>query len=577
MKWILALLAVLAATGGAAWWLFGPAGVDTPGADTAVAPAGKPWFREVTKELGLNFVHKAGGREHFMPRINGSGGACFDFDNDGRLDIYLLQNGGPDSGAKNALFRQLEDGTFKDVSAGSGLDINGYNMGVAIADVNNDGLLDVLVTQYNGVKLFLNQGNGKFKDVTVEAGLSNPSWGVSAAFFDYDRDGWLDLVIVCYLAYDPTVHCKNALGNEDFCAPHSFPGRVSRLFHNVSGKSPAKAGTPTAVRFEDVTVTSGLGGVAGPGLGVLCADFDGDGWPDIFISNDGAPNHLWINRHDGTFKEEAVMRGIAYNGQAQAQAGMGIAYGDVNGDGLLDIFVTHLGVETHALWSPGPRGVFADRTAASGLLQSHWRGTGFGTLFADFDLDGSPDLAVVNGRVTSGPKNVDQSLGFWGNYAERNQLFANDGTGQFRDISLDNPDFSRRHEVSRGLIRGDFNNDGAPDLLVTTIEGPARLFYNVASERGHWLIVRAFDPALKRDALGSEVRVWAGKRSWVQWLHPAESYLSSSEPRAHFGLGKTEKIDHIDVRWPDGSRERFSGCPVDQRIEVRKGQGHKMD
>ena len=247
-----------------------------------------------------------------MPQQVGSGAAFLDFNNDGRLDIYLLQNGGPDSSSRNRLFMQTPDGHFQDVSRGSGLDIAGYNMGVAVGDINNDGWPDILVTQYGGVRLFLNRGDGTFADITAEAGLTNPGWGASAAFFDFDRDGLLDLVVVNYVDYDPTWPCTGPYGKPDYCAPKTFKGRVSRLFRNVSEKG------GKTVRFEDVTVASGLGSVLGPGLGVICADFDGDGWPDIFIANDGAPNRLWINQHDVTFKEEAVRRGGAYNAMAQA-------------------------------------------------------------------------------------------------------------------------------------------------------------------------------------------------------------------------------------------------------------------
>jgi hypothetical protein len=544
-------------------------------------PLGPPWFKDVTEELGLYFVHDAGPvGDYFMPQQVGSGAALFDFNNDGRLDIYLLQNGGP-NGPKNCLYQQLPDGHFRDVSKGSGLDLAGYNMGVAVGDVNNDGWPDVLVTQYNGIKLFLNNGDGTFTDVTKEAGLSNPGWGTSAAFFDYDRDGWLDLIVVNYVDYDPTWPCKGPHGNHDYCAPKTFRGRVSRLFHNVGARLTPGIGEVTKaprVRFEDVTESSGLGRLPGPGLGVVCADFDGDGWPDIFIANDGAANCLWINQKDGTFKEEAVQRGVAYNGMGQAQAGMGVALGDVDGDGLFDLFVTHLTEETNTLWKQEPRGLFRDHTAPAGLIAPAWRGTGFGTLLADFDHDGALDLAIVNGRVAARTAVDDWSLGpFWSWYGDRNQLFAGDGRGGFQEVSLQNTPFSGRYNVARGLVRGDIDGDGAQDLLVTTIAGPARLFRNVAPKRGHFLQVRAFDPALKRDALGAEVRVRAGERTWVTWLHPAESYLCSSEPRAHFGLGPANRVDALDVLWPDGTRETFPGCAADQRVELRKGGGRPLE
>jgi hypothetical protein len=541
------------------------------------APTEEPWFVDVTDELGINFLHDAGAvGNYFMPEQVGSGAALFDFDGDGKLDIYLLQNGGP-NGPKNVLYKQMPDGKFRDVSAGSGLDIAGYNMGVAIGDVNNDGKPDVLVTQYDGVKLFLNNGDGTFTDVTRESGLSNPTWGTSAAFFDYDRDGWLDLVVVSYVDYDPTWVCTGPTGARDYCAPKTFKGRVSRLFHNEGRRLAAegRAGPGPRVQFRDVTETSGLSRVPGPGLGVVCADFDGDGWPDIFIANDGAPNRLWINGHDGTFKEEAVQRGIAYNGMARAQAGMGVAIGDVYGDGMFAIFVTHLSEETHTLWRQGPRGMFRDETANSGLI-TPTRGTGFGTVLADFDHDGVLDLAIVNGRVAARTSAKDTALGpYWSAYGDNNQIFRGEGGGRFRDLSPSNGPFCGHTTVSRGLVRGDIDADGAQDLLVTSIAGRARVFRNVAPKRGHWLSVRAIDPELKRDAYGAEIRVRLGEKAWTAWLNPAESYLCSSEPCAHFGLGDVKQIDGIDVIWPDGTRETFTGGETNCRRVLVRGSGSR--
>ncbi len=550
-----------------------------PGLSTPEEPdaSGPPWFADVTDEVGLDFVHDAGPLgDYLLPQIIGSGAALFDFNNDGLLDIYLLQNGGP-QGAKNRLYQQLPNGHFKDVSAGSGLDITGYNMGVAIGDVNNDGLPDVLVTQYGGVKLFLNNGDGTFTDVTKESGLANPAWGCSAAFLDYDRDGWLDLVIVNYVAYDPALPCPSPDGRPDYCGPNKFAGQVARLFHNKgvgSQGSGIRSQRPLIPVFEDVTQSSGLGAMSGPGLGVVCADFDGDGWPDILVSNDAQPNYLWINRHDGTFHEEGAQRGLAVD-RIGAQAGMGIALGDVAGNNLFDVFITHLTKETHTLWRQGPRGLFQDRTVPAGLVHSHWRGTGFGTVLGDFDQDGALDLAIVNGRVRKLTELADDRLGpHWSWYAERNQLFANDGTGRFRDISLQNSPLCGTANVARGLAYGVFTGDGALDLLVTTVAGKARLYRNIAPKRGHWLLVRAVDPKLGgRDAYGAEVRVRALGRCWWRLINPASSYLCSNDVRAHFGLGSAEHVDEIEIRWPDGSAETFPGCRADRQVVLSKGAG----
>jgi hypothetical protein len=523
----------------------------------------------VTELAHLEFIHDAGPTgSFFMPQALGSGGALFDFDGDGKLDIYLLHNGGP-KGKKNQLFRQEEGGRFRDVSEGSGLDVAGYGMGVAIGDVNNDGLPDVLITEYGGIRLFLNLGKGKFKEITREAGLENPGWGASACFVDYNRDGWLDLVVVNYVSYDQTWPCRSVVtGQLEYCPPRNFPGQVTRLFKNLK---------QDPVRFEDVTVSTGLNEVKGPGLGVLCADFNGDGWPDIFVANDGAANRLWINQEGKQFKEDAVTSGVAYNRIGQAEAGMGVAWGDVFGDRLFALFVTHITEETHTLWRQEPRGLFIDHTIPSGLVRPRWRATGFGTLLQDFDNDGTLDLAIVNGRIARSTTAANPELGpHWGHYAERNQLFANDGSGRFHDVSINNSAFCGTANVARGLACGDIFGNGAVDLLVTTVAGRARLYRNIAPERGHWLVVRAIDPELKRDAYGAEIRVRAGKRTFIRWVTPGSSYLCSNDPRAHFGLGAIDHIDAIEVLWPDGREEEFEGGAVNRRVQLVRKQGHLL-
>ena len=539
----------------------------TAGASGAT-PGPAAWFADVTERSGLHFVHDAGPpATYFMPQMLASGGALFDFDNDGRLDVYLVQNGGPQSRATNRLFHQEANGTFRDVSAGSHLDVAGWGMGAAVGDVNNDGWPDVLVTEFGRIRLFLNNRNGTFTDVSMQAGVEDAGWATSACFFDYDRDGWLDLFVANYVEYKPQTTCNDRAGKRDFCGPASFPGSAGRLFHN----SGARFGSP---RFADATVRSGIGRTKGPALGALCADLTGDRWPDVLVANDGAANYLWVNRHDGTFAEEAVQRGVAYDGMGRPQANMGIAFGDVNGDGLMDVFITHLPSELHIGWVQGPAGFFQDRTSAIGLATPRWHSTGFGTAFADFDQDGALDLAVVNGAVKRLDKVAEGLNGrdYWSWYAERNQLFANDGAGRFRDISLDNPSFSTPPGVSRGLAVGDVDGDGALDLLVMRTASSARLFRNVAPARGHWLKIRAIEPAHGgRDAYGAEITVRAGRRSWKRVIVAGTSFLSASPAEAHIGLGQVDRVDGIDIAWPDGTDEHFPGTAVDRAIVLKKG------
>jgi hypothetical protein len=530
---------------------------------------------DITTGSGMDFVHRIAEPDgFFMPDSMGSGAAFLDYNNDDRLDILSIQNAGPASTQTHKLYRQEPDGRFADVTAGSGLDIGGYGMGVAVGDVNNDGYVDVLISEYLSVKLLLNQGGtGKFVDVTQAAGLSNSYWASSVAFVDYDRDNLLDLVVTNYVLYVPSVTCHDANGAPDYCGPGTFQPIVSRLFHNLG------PGDGQPVRFQDVTEPSGIGSIASAALGVIGADFTGDGWQDIFITNDQRPNHLWVNQTNGTFRDEALDRGIAYNGAAQMQANMGIAAGDADGDGFLDIYVTHLTQEGNVLWSSDAHGMFRDKTSTVGLAAPKWRGTGFGVVMDDFDNDGWPDVAAVNGRIGRAvlaehePQTLAR-LGKWTPYAERNQLFANLGQGQFADISPEQPAFCAEPNVARGLAAGDIDNDGRTDLLVTCIDAPARLYRNVAMPKGHWLTVRAIDPAAGgRDAYGAKIVVGGGGKTKRGLIAPSQSIYCSIDPRAHIGLGDMGVVDYIEVTWPDGSVERFEPAGIDRFQVVRKGEG----
>ncbi len=517
-------------------------------------------FTEITDSAGLDVTHDAGVSGKFrFEEIMGSGCAMFDYDADGRLDIYLVNGAGPDR-----LYRQTPDGTFTDVTASSGIKALEYGMGCAVGDFDNDGHPDLFLANFGADQLWRNNGDGTFTDVTAAAGVGDDLWSVSAAFADYDRDGLLDFYVARYVLDPNSSGCFDTSGRPDYCSPQNFEPAPDTLYHNEGGG-----------RFRNVSSESGITAVSGPGLGVVCADFTDDGWDDVYVANDGAPNFLWINQRDGTFEDGATLAGCAYNRNGDAEAGMGIAVGDVDHDGLLDLFVTHLRNQTNTLYRGAAHESFVDATDASGLGMSSYPMTGFGTGLLDIDHDGALDLAVVNGAVMrrSRPASGAEVSEHWKWYAEPNLLYLNDGSGRFADVSSEAGSLCARREVSRGLAFGDIDGDGDLDMLVTNTGGVARLYRNDVAKRGHWLTVRAVDPALNRDALGAVVTVTAGGRTLTRTIIAASSYASSCQPIAHFGLGDVTGVDRITVRWPDGSEERFDGVPFDRHIELHRGAG----
>jgi hypothetical protein len=520
----------------------------------------------------LNFLHDAGvDSSYFMPESIGSGGAFLDYDNDGDLDIYLV-NGAWHSKTKiesqplkNRLFRQKKDGTFVDVTESSGLGDSGYGMGVAVGDIDNDGDVDVYLTNYGPDALYRNNGDGTFTEITDEAGIHNPKWGSSVIFLDYNLDRFLDIYVTNYVAYDPLVVCTDRAGRPDYCGPAGFPGVPDVLYRNN------RDGT-----FTDVSVRSGIAKGSSKGLGVVSADFNEDGYPDVYVANDGEPNHLWINQRDGTFQDQALLLGAALNELGRAEASMGIALGDIDNDTDLDLFMTHLREESNTFYRNSSDYGFQDDTAPAGLAGISLPYTGFGTGFFDYDHDGDLDLALVNGRVTRGPLLTQaKCVGYWDPYAEPNLLFENDGTGRFRSIDRLTEAFCSRIENSRGLAFGDVDNDGDIDLLVTNEGGRARLYRNDVRDKGHWLMIRAIDPEVKRDAVGAKITVAAGERRLVRLVAPGYSYLCSNDPRVHFGLGAEDSVDQILIQWPDGKTETFPGTAADQMITLKKGEGRE--
>jgi hypothetical protein len=554
---------------------------------TAAVQAG-PFFEEITASSGVNFQHWCGdGGKYFFPEVMGSGVALFDYDRDGDLDIFVVQgmppaaakdrtHPGPAPSPTSRLYQQVSAGHFEDVTGDAGLeDHEPYGMGVAVGDVNNDGWPDIYVSKFGQDRLWLNR-EGKFQDVTAAAGIENPRWGTSCCFVDYDRDGWLDLYVVNYVDYYPSQHCIGANGTEDYCHPMMFKDSPAKLFRNVTGedKSDAKIKEP---RFKDVSFETGIDGKVGPGLGVLAADFTGDGWIDLYAANDAKANFLWVNKAGKTFQDEAIAAGVAYDAAGKPQSSMGVTSGDVDGDGRRDLFMTHLDGEYSTLYLQVSPGNFEDKTAAAGLATPTIPMTGFGTALMDLDLDGDLDLVIGNGRVRRHDGSVPgKGADFWKGYTERNQIFLNDGSDIFSEVAAGTDGFLAEARVTRGLAVGDLDDDGAPDVVTSEVNGPVRIFMSRGKWQGSWLSVRAIDPRYgERDAYGAVITVTAGDKQWQRDINPGSSYLSSNDPRAHFGIGKAEKVDKIEVLWPDGMKETFPGSVATAHLILRRGEGAK--
>ena len=555
-------------------WCLGCGCMRTESSPVATRSSPAEWFVDITDAAGLAFVHDgepAG--TYFMPEIMGAGGALLDFDGDGRLDL-LLVNGSWSPGAQtsrmqNRLYRQSPDEKFDDVTALAGMiGTTGYGVGIAVGDVDNDGHSDVYITAFGGDRFWLNNGDGTFCDRTDLLENRNRRWGTAAAFFDYDRDGWLDLYVVNYLDYFPGTQCDEGTGRIDYCGPQSFSGSVGKLYRNLGGID------DRGRIFADLTVEAGLASQSSPGLGVICRDFNDDQRPDVYVANDMSPDLLWLQQGDGSFREEGVQRGVAYNRFGHAEASMGIVSDDFNGDGVFDLFITNLRGETNTLFLGVGGGQFTDGTAGSGLGPASLPYTGFGVVSVDVDFDGDLDLIVVNGRVKRGPSLTGATLGpFWNEYAQPNQIYLNDGQGHFSDISERGGLLTGRLDVARALISGDIDNDGDLDLLLTSCAGPARLFRNEVPRAGTWLTVRAIDRPLNRYAIGAKVTVNAGPHTLCREINPSSGYLSSHDPRLVFGLGDAQRFDGITVRWPDGSCEEFEGGSANRQVLLLRGRG----
>lgn len=568
-------------------------------------PASEPALRDATDEIGLTFSHTVGPLgTYYVPESVGSGAAWSDFNNDGQLDLLLL-NGERSPGTKRefpagtttawALYQGNSDGTLMDISAEAGLTGLGFGMGCAVGDLDNDGDTDIYVTCVKQDRLLLNEGNFRFRDIAVAAGISEQEWGTGVSFFDYDRDGLLDIVVANYTddsQYDHSVSCGFRGPLVSYCGPRKFSPTVDRLYHN-DGVAIGEDSGVAQPRFSDVTTAAGMSEITTYGFAAVTADLTGDDWPDILIANDSQPNRLWVNQRNGTFEEQAAQYGVGVDGVGRALGNMGIALGDIDRNQSPDIVISTLSTESTILFQNMGNGIFVDGTQVARLSQPTMRHTGWGAALVDLDHDGWLDLPLANGLVVPchsefpphgedvfqvRSDDVQDSAAFWDVYADQNLLLMSIGSGTMGDASLNlGGDFTRARGSARCLLYGDPDNDGDIDLLVTNSGSRARFYRNEFPKIGHWIRLRLLDSERKRDAIGAQVAVECGSDRWTATVAPCTSFLASNDVRVHLGTGLHTTVDRIIVRWPDGPVEEcveeFPGGAVDADLQIIRGQG----
>lgn len=511
-----------------------------------------PGFRltDVSAQAGINFHHNSGAfGAKYLPETLGPGCAFLDYDSDGWLDI-LLVNGAGWAGHNRErstlrLYRNNRNGTFTDVTERAGLAVEMYGMGVAIADYNNDGFPDILITAVGQNRLFQNTGRGTFVDVTEKSGLGGrKSFSTSALWFDYDRDGLLDLFVCNYVRWSPEhdVFCSVDGKSKSYCTPEAYLGSTCWLFRNRGN------GT-----FEDVTAKSGIFDTTSKSLGVAMLDYDHDGWPDLFVANDTQPNRLYRNQRNGTFEDIAVRAGVAFSEDGKARAGMGVDAADFDNSGVAGIAITNFDDEMIALYRPQGRGAYEDAAIQTGVGQASRKSLGFGCAFLDINLDGRLDLAAVNGHIDETVRNIAGNHG----YAQAPHLFLNDGKSGFHDVAAQIGAGFATPKVARGLAYGDFDRDGDLDLLLTTNQGPAYLYRNDLTSGNRSLRFRLQGTKSNRDAIGAVIRVTTPEGTQSRMVKTGSSYLSQSELAVTFGLAKRDKADRVVIEWPSGQTQEF--------------------
>lgn len=518
-------------------------------------------YQEITRRAGIDFIHYNGAfGKKYLPETMGSGCAFIDYDNDGRQDI-LLVNGMDFPGhfhrhTTQKLFRNNGNGTFTDVTRKTGLDIEMYGMGVAIGDYDNDGFDDIYLTGLGESRLLHNQRNGTFKDVTKQAGVNNTGFGTSAAWFDYDRDGLLDLFVCNYVKWTEKtdVYCSLDGRNKTYCTPEAYPGETCRLFHNLGGG-----------RFEDVTGKAGIYDPTGKNLGVAIIDYNNDGWPDIAVANDTQPSKLYRNNRNGTFTEVGVEAGIAFSEDGIARGAMGIAAADFDDSGRQSLLEGNFSNQMLGLYHNEGHGFFIDIAPSSDVGRASLLSLSFGLFFFDYDLDGLQDLFVANGHIAPEINRVQPQV----LYAELPLVFHNEGQSHFQSVGK-RIGFTERM-VGRGAAYADVNNDGAPDVLVTTNNGPAHLWLNRGGDQNNSIRIQTVGTRSNRDGIGAVISVKTPTGLNKQTVHSGSSYCSQSELPVIFGMGKEDMADGVEIDWPSGHHDSIARLPANKTYMIQEG------
>ena len=523
-------------------------------------------FVDVTQEAGIRWQHTDGrsGQKYFMETL-GSGAAFFDYDADGDPDLYFV-NGAPLPGYVaqevpiNCLYRNNGDGTFTDVTEKAGVGDTGYGHGCAVGDYNNDGKLDLYVTNYGTNRLYRNNGDGTFTDVANIAGVTEPRWSSSCAFADYDRDGNLDLYVVNYIVFDidenPWCGLKEK-GIRAYCEPDNFPAQSDTLFRNNGD------GT-----FTDVTKSAGIYNTTGKGLGVVWGDYNNDGVPDIYVANDSTENFFYHNNGDGTFEEVGFMIGVALSENGAAENGMGTAFGDWNNDGWLDLTVTNYAQQTNTLYHNDADGFFTDATATTKTAQLTYPYLGWATAFIDYDNDGYQDLFVANGHLH---ENLAE-LGQQGTYGQRNLLFRNNHNGTFTEVSETLGPSMKLEDVSRGATFADYDSDGDIDIVVTNSNTAPRLLRNDGGNQKNWLRIRLVATQGTTDAMGARVKITTGDLTQTREVRSGDGYLSQRDLTLHFGVADYAQIDSVEIQWQSGAKQLIKSVPANQVLSLEESE-----